>query len=78
MFILRGRSFARQNSLTLWAFFSDSADHSERSAGVQLTLVIDFVAAGTATFIASFVSGRGSTFLQRRGRCGSGAEGDLG
>jgi hypothetical protein len=50
-----GRSFARQNSFTLWPLFSNSANHSERSAGVQLTLVLGFVAAGTATLIAAFV-----------------------
>jgi hypothetical protein len=50
-----GRSFARQNSLTVWPLFSNSANHSERSAGVQLTLVLGFVAAGTATLITAFV-----------------------
>lgn len=49
-----GGSFARQNSLTLWPLFSNSANHSERSAGVQLTLVLGFAAAGTATLIAAF------------------------
>jgi hypothetical protein len=53
--VASGRSFARQNSLTLWPLFSNSANHSVRSAGVELTLVLGLVAAGTATFIAAFV-----------------------
>jgi hypothetical protein len=50
-----GRSFARQNSLMLWPLFSNSANHSARSAGVQLTLVLALVAAGAARLIAAFV-----------------------
>jgi hypothetical protein len=50
-----GRSFARQNSLTVWPLFSNSANHSARSAGVQLTLVLGFVATGAARLIAAFV-----------------------
>jgi hypothetical protein len=53
-----GRSFARQNSLTLWPLFSNSANHSARSAGVQLTLVLGFVATGAARLIAAFVIGQ--------------------
>jgi hypothetical protein len=38
--------------------FSNYANHSERSAGVQSTLVLGFVAAGAATLIAEFGSGQ--------------------
>src|SRR5579871_2898091 len=51
-----GRSFARQNSLTLWPLLSCRASHSALSAAVQLTLVRRFVAAVEAVgFVTAFV-----------------------
>ena len=37
-----GKSFVRQNSLTLWPLFSNMASHSALSAAVQFTLVLGF------------------------------------
>jgi hypothetical protein len=51
-----GRSFLRQNSLTLWPLFSYRASQSAFSAAVQFTLVLGFAADCVATVNAFVIS----------------------
>jgi hypothetical protein len=51
-----GRSFVRQNSLTLWPLFSYRASQSAFSAAVQFTLVRGFAADWVATVNAFVIS----------------------
>lgn len=61
-----GRSFVRQNSLTLWPLFSYRASQSAFSAAVQFTLVLGFAADWVAT-VNAFVTAQ--VLLDENLRC---------